>query len=467
MKTYRIFQKHIPILRIVTRNVFFFPSILTTILIILTAFAINGSSIGIYHQIFYGSTPDPNLLVNSPQPIRSDEWVVSTPKIIGQSSNGFQIVNNNVGMGENQSVLVGAPTIDWSTLFHPDNFGFFVLPLDNAFALKWWLPAYLLTLAVYFFVLVFLPKKRLLASIISLGFLFSPFIQWWGAYTPLIWVLLGFVAFTKLLHERRMVFEILWGMLFAYAAVCFALILYPAFLIPALFAIAALAIGYTIDHFADIKRKDLVRKCIIVVAAGLVAITTVLMFMASHRSVTDIIQGTVYPGHRVVTSGGSSLPHLLASQTGGLLQGDSKAAAYKFSPNQSEASSFMLIFPYLLVPLAYISWAGFKKNRHIAYSLLLPLAVGVLFMAWLFVPGLDLLGKITLLSNVPPERIIIGLGILNLICIVMFIKLYEESRWRPKHASIAIYSLLVLIVLLCINFYIAIKLPGYMGFEWA
>ncbi|HMH70441.1 MAG TPA: hypothetical protein VK502_03500, partial [Candidatus Saccharimonadales bacterium] len=155
------------------------------------------------------------------------------------------------------------------------------------------------------------------------------------------------------------------------------------------------------------------------------------------------------------------------SQTSGLMQNSAHAAAYTFSPNQSEASNFMLILPYLLIPLALIIWTGFKKKRHIAYSLLLPLLVGLLFTAWLFVPGLDFLGKVTLLSNVPLERMIIGLGILNLICLVLFIKLYENSSWRPKHTSIIIYSLLVVIATLCINFYIAIKLPGFMSFKWA
>ena len=455
------------LLKQASQSVALFPIILGILLATLVAFSINGSSIGIYHQIFYGNTPDPNLLINTPQSIRSDEWVVSTEKTIGQHSNGYQIINKNVGLGENQSVLVGDPTTDWSTIFHPDNFGFFVLPVDNAFALKWWLPAYLLTIAVYFFTLAFLPKKRLLASIIALGFLFSPFVQWWSAYASILWPLLGFVVFTKLINEQKIILELLWGILFSYAAICFALTLYPPFQIPALLVMASLAIGYSIDHFLDIKRNDLARKCIILVVAGLVAIAAFFMFMASHKSVTDIIQGTVYPGHRVVASGGYSLPHLLASQTSGLLQDSKRAAAYKLSLNQSEASNFMLIIPYLLIPLAYITWSGFKRKRRISYSLLLPTLVGALFLAWLFVPGLDLLGKITFLNNVPPERVIIGLGILNLLCVILFIKLYEESRWRPKHSSILIYSLLVVIALLCVNFYIAIKFPDYMGFKWA
>ena len=445
----------------------FFPALLTLLLVTFVAFSINGSSIGIYHKIFYGNAHDSRQLINEPLPIRSDEWVVGTEKTIGQSNNNYQIVNKNVGLGENQSILIGAPTTDWSTLFHPDNFGFFVLPLDNAIALKWWLPTYLLALTVYFFVLIFLPKKRLLASIITLGFLFSPFLQWWGAYGSIVWPLLGFVAFTKLLHERRMMFEVLWGSLFSYAAVCFALTLYPPFQIPTILVVIALAIGYVIDHFTDITRKDLVRKGFVVGVAGLAAVAIFLLFMASHKSVTDIIQGTVYPGHRVATSGGYSLPHLLASQTSGLLQSNSRAVAYQLSPNQSEASNFMLIMPYLVIPLAYVIWVGFKKKRHMTYSLLLPVLVGVLLLAWLFVPGLDFLGKITFLSMVPPERVVIGLGILNLICLVLFIKLYDETRWRPKHASIIIYSLLVVIAVLCINFYISLKMPTYMGFKWA
>lgn len=450
-----------------TSSTAFFPAILTLVLILLSGLSISGSSIGIYHQIFYGDTPDSNLLVNRPQTVRSDEWVVSAEKTIAQSNNEYQTINNNVGFGENQSVLVGNPTTDWSTVFRPDNFGFFVLPFDNAFALKWWTSPYLLTLSVYFFVLVFLPKKRLLASIIAVGFLFSPFFQWWGSYMPVALVLLGFVAFTKLLHARKVSHAFLWGGLISYLAVCFALILYPPFQIPAAFVILALAAGYLIDNFREVPRKELIKKLLILLAAGITAIAIFLLFMASHKSVTDIIQGTAYPGRRISTSGGYNLAHLLASQTSGLLQSGKHSGGYAFSPNQSEASNFMLITPYLIVPLIYLVWAGFKKNRRIMYGLLLPLLIGVLFMAWIFVPGLDFVGKITLLSNVPRERIIIGFGILNLISLVLFIRLYQDSKWKLRHELTVIYSLLVLIALLCINFYIAIKLPDFMNFKWA
>lgn len=451
-----------------SHNVFFFPAILSFALALLVGFSINGSSIGIYHQIFYGDRHDPNLLINYPQPIRSDEWVVSTEKTIGQSKNGYQVINKNIGLGEDQSILIGGPTTDWSTLFRPDNVSFFILPFDNAFALKWWLPAYLLTLAVYFFVLVFLPKKRLLASVIALAFLFSPFVQWWGAYASIAWALIGFVAFTKLFHERKKAYEWLWGLLFSYAAVGFAITLYPPFQIPVVFMIVALTIGYTIDHFDEIPRKNLARKGAILITAGIASIIIFLLFMASHKTVTDIIQNSAYPGRRIATSGGYNLAHLLASQTSSILQSNTAAAAYKnFMPNQSEASNFILIIPYLILPIVYVSWLGFKKNRHICYSLLAPLLLGIFFAAWLFVPGLDLLGKVSLLSNVPVERLIIGFGVLNLICLVLFIKLYEDTEQQPRHTLIVIYTLLIVIVTLCINFYIKSMLPGFMSFRWA
>src|SRR3990167_10013222 len=120
-------------------SIWLFPITLTLLLMVLTVFKISGSSLGVYHTLFYGEiSKDNNLLINKPQSIRSDEWLVNTQMTLAQKNNDFARINKNIGNGQDLSILVDAPYKEWSVIFKPQNLAFFFIPFDNAFAFKWW-----------------------------------------------------------------------------------------------------------------------------------------------------------------------------------------------------------------------------------------------------------------------------------------------------------------------------------------
>jgi hypothetical protein len=256
------------------KSIWFFPLILTIILVGLSTLQLSGSSIGVYHQLFYGTEKDNELLLNKPQQIRSDEWGVTSLKTIAQSNNNYEVMNRHVGMGENTTLLADMPNRDWSIIFKPHDIGFLVLPFDNAFALRWWAMSYLLVLSVYFFVCTLLPNKRLLAVLLSLAFLCSPFLQWWytyGAFASIYYILFGATAFIKMFHSTSRLAEALWACLIAYLAVAFALVLYPPFQIPCALVLAIFLIGYLLDHRVDSEIESLKRKAILLISAVVTA----------------------------------------------------------------------------------------------------------------------------------------------------------------------------------------------------
>ena len=105
----------------------------------------HGSSVGSYQSIFHGpEAEDPNLLLNTPKPIRSDEWFVNTQIALAQRYNNFEQVNELIGEGTDVSVLVDVPYRDWSIIFKPHHLGYFVFSFTTAFALSWWLMAFVL-----------------------------------------------------------------------------------------------------------------------------------------------------------------------------------------------------------------------------------------------------------------------------------------------------------------------------------
>src|SRR6266567_568421 len=139
------------------RSVWLFPILLGLMIVGLTVLKINGSSMGIYYQTFYGTTKDPNLVANQPQGIRSDEWLVNTQMSIAQKNDRLMQIDPNIGNGQDMSLEIDVPLKDWSIIFRPHELAFFVMPFDNAFAFRWWVMGYLLIVSCYFFVLTLLP----------------------------------------------------------------------------------------------------------------------------------------------------------------------------------------------------------------------------------------------------------------------------------------------------------------------
>ena len=191
-----------------------------------------------------------------------------------------------------------------------------------------------------------------------------------------------------------------------------------------------------------------------------------------HRGVVATIQNSAYPGHRSVSSGGYSMEHLSSSNLSPVFQSISRSGAYSRpligATNQSESSNFILIFQFLMLPLLYFIYKRYRKSKKVDYVALSLTVLLLLFMTWMFLPGADIIGKLTLLDKVPQSRLLIGMGLLNIMFIVLFIKHFEEYKKRPFNISTSIiYSLLVLVLYLLIDFHVAIQFPGFIGFKSA
>ncbi|MBX4197077.1 hypothetical protein KW801_00790 [Candidatus Saccharibacteria bacterium] len=439
---------------------------------LLTAFKVSGSSIGIYSDIFYGSGhKDNNLLLNKPRPIRSDEWVWNSQMIMAQEANHYERVNPNLGHGQDMSLIIDVPYKDWSAIFRPQNLAFFILPFQNAFAFKWWFLGYLLVLAGYFFVLYLLPKKRLLAATIALTLLFSPFVQWWYQYitlAPIYYSLFSLLIFMHLLKTSDLRTKLLHGLALAYLLTCFALVLYPPFQVASALVALVFALGYLANHFRAVDKKAFIKDLAILGASAVLGGLLVLAFIFSRADSVKKIQNTAYPGKRIVNSGGYNFDHLFSGHLDFQLQFFSKADKYQLPKqgltNQSEDSNFVLILPFLLLPSVYLILRGHRAREELDWLLLLLNTAFIGLVIWLFIPHLTLISKLTLLSKVPQNRLIIGLGLLNFLALVAFIRCLSRQKIDifTKWPAI-IYSGFIFIVELLLGLHAKHDFPGYIG----
>lgn len=438
------------------KSVWLFPVVLLLIISTLTVLKISGSSVNVYDQLLNYREGKDNTIYGEPRTVRSDEWLVNTPFTVSQSENNFPATNQDAVNGQDVSLGVDVPYREWSTLFKPQNLAFFVLPLEYAFAFKWWIIAFVLAMAIYIFVLFLLPKQRFAAAALAVFTVMNPFIQWWyvsGTLLPIAYTLIGVVLAYKITQSRDMLKLIGGSVLLAYCLICFALILYPPYLLVCagvglvLFLSIYLGLG---NQFKDLlKNKTWAYLGTIVITV----VCVVFAFLVQHREAVAAISSTSYPGSRSVPAGdigfASSLIWPLSHTT------LSQNSLTSFENNQSEVSRFLL-FGIVLIPfIGYGLYRTKKSWQTKEYRLLLYLFIGavaalVLLSARAFIPYGDRGYKLLHLDGILPTRLLIGVGIINLVLLIIAMKL-PTKPWRgwkfsvDKHLIIVFASVFALI----------------------
>ena len=406
------------------RAMWVFPVVIALIVVVLSSFGISGSST----PLLGPAGGQQSVLAGTPRAVRSDEWLVRTPMIVGQGERNFPRFAI-VGVGEHDlSVLGDLPVASWTALFHPQNSVFFVLPIDNAFAFEWWSTGALVLLATYALLLVLLRDWRW-SALGSLILWASPFFHWWhypAMAATVSWALLATATFLSSLNPELKGWHRWWRVsAAAYFGSCFAFVLYPPVQIPVIFVVLALAAGWVVPKLrsGSIDWRTLLLHCAVV--GGVVA-AIVLLFVSTHRDALTAISQSVYPGDRRLPGGGGSFGLLVDAWYGwSFISND--AGMRPSILNESEASSFLFLGLFAIAGLA-ATWKfvsrQFRENRGVVYGALAVIAV---LFVHIFIGWGPLLTKITLLDRVQPTRALLGLGVAATILLVIIAKSVVDS----------------------------------------
>lgn len=445
-----------------------FPLVLFFITILLSAFRIHGSSIGIYHQVFNGKdSKDPNLIANQPQINRSDEWMVNTGYSLSQKLNDYKEINNLIGSGLNITLDTDAPFLSWFTIFKPQNLPFFILPVQFAFAVKWWLLGYSLVVACYFFILHFLPKKIMFAAFMSLTLFFSPFTQWWYqsiTILPMTYSFLILLTLFKFIKTQSTKHLILLGLLLSYIFICFILILYPPFQIPCAIVAGGFFIGYLLQNRSTVIKGFWKKQTIVLVGSVVLAGAVVLLFVYTRSDAILALKHSVYPGSRITRGGGWKIRNLLDGLYNYYLQFDSNAASYY--TNQSEASRHILVFPFLIIPMVYIVIKKFTGEKIVDFIQLSILTAAAILTARMIFPLPNSIARFLMLHHAQTGRLIIAFGLINIFAITAVVA-YLQSKKNKLPKYIIIISAMVALfinyrIIRAVHFYY----PDYLKPYW-
>lgn len=455
-------------------SIWFFPAVLSLILILLVALNINGSSIGVYHNVLYGNNvPNDSLIYGQPRSIRSDEWLGWSQNAAGQSRMGYPAFNTNLGNDGDLSKNAEIPVGGWVAVFRPHNWGFFILPFEHAFAFKWWFILFALVVSGYFFILRLLPGNKTLAVILSVGFAVSPFIMWW--YQSILFMSLAYAFMILIISSRVLKQEAIpkirsplltnsiYTVLLIFLGTSLGLTLYPPYALPIFIVVMFFVVGSIINMLVDGHPKVRVLKRLVpfaIAAVGVIAIA--IAYVLSHSDMIERTAGSLYPGARRVISGDLPLIAILDGYLMPLLQSNHRALNYY--ANQSEASNFILLLPFLLVPAILIQVIDFIKNHRINWIFAAINLCSAFFLMRALVPVDTPFYHALFLDRVPNVRLKSGIGFVGFIQLLFIIKSIPVLRLSKKHllmfsliAGIASAIILILVTMHVINTY-----PGFI-----
>jgi hypothetical protein len=445
---------------------YIFPVLLSIPVVLLSVLGIHGSSIGIYNQIFYGPDyKDPNLLFGEVRPVRSDEYMVSTPWALAQVKNGLE-EPNTLYLATQDISISDAPTDNWAGLFEPQNWAFAILPVEQAFAFRWWIKAYMLTLAAYMLFMMISKNDIAVSIMAALSLTFSPFIQWWysTSVTEIAsYGLFAFIFFLKLINDRTWDAKIRDSLLLIFFAICFALTLYPPFQIP--FAVLLLfgGIGYLFTKIPAMSKSEIGR---LAFNMGLIVVTVgaiLAFYYVSNRNAFQALAGTVYPGIRE-SHGGDMMPFkALAGFYNMQLQENSRKIPPILNHNQSEAASFFFFSFFLLPFFLYHIISSIIHKEPIDWPLLLTMLVLCALLVWGVIGFPARLARMLLFNHVDSYRMLFMFGVAN--HLLMLYYLYRVIiRLTPAYKIVAVlYSLGVAIIIYMIGRDLRAIEPNYIG----
>lgn len=424
--------------------------LLALIFIALVALGVTGSSTGAVHSQIQRE-PDPALISGEPQGIRSDEWFVQTSWVISQVEQGLPIRNESFPGGMDATVQNDLPNSDWSTAFRPHLLGFFVLPLDQAMAFKWWFPAFALIGAAYLFVVSFLPRRPITGALLAVGFFFSPFFQWWYlslTLYPAVWALLVGATVVWCLRAQSRTGPWVLAALSGYVSVTLGMGIYVPFIVPAAVVVLGFAFGALLTRdFGPPRIGSKLKRIVPLILAAAAAGIVLGIWLVTRWPTIVGFTSTVYPGERLQSTGGGGSQQLAQLLSGPLSKIFGGTEGYPLASNSSEVSTFLLPGLFLVVTAVWLAVSRRQHRKSVDWLTLGVLSSGVVMVAFLFFPGWDVIAHATFIDRTTYSRIRMGFGLLSFILVVLVARGFDERRHGAGRGSRWIAACAPLLVL--------------------
>ncbi len=383
------------------------------------------------------------LLLFQPQSIRTDEWLVWTPAALSQARQipRFPIENPNLGAGR-APLLLNLPVAYYTTWFRPQLWGFFILDFERGFSFCWFAKIFGLLLATAWFLRQLGVRSRGLALFGGLWIFLS--LQWWLSSPAMLPEMIATWAICTGCAIQFFTRTSTWRLAiaftgFVYCGVNFVLCSYPPAQIPLLYLMAAIVVGFVLEHRQKGEFFHLQRGILLVgVAVATVAIVLV-PYWIDIRPTLDLVSQTGYPGARRSTGGALSIFKLFSGLTGFFQTKQSVPSVYK---NITVTSHSYPIWPAAVLAVVV---ARYRQRLSISPLFIALTALIVCLSLYCVVPWPAWILRSTLFSFSTEHSARLALEIANIFLACLFLDRYRVPVFTLSgiFAAVAAFSVAI------------------------
>jgi hypothetical protein len=387
------------------------------------------------------------ILMTVPPAIRSDDYLVRFPLALSQLSHKprFPVVNTNYWTGINMLVQAQFDVPVWhiAALARPASWGYFFLGAQRGVAWEWWFDIFACFTVLYLLIGVILNSDMKLAAFGALWFCESAYIVcvgYWPTYVTFFAALATLSAY-HLLRSQKPRIQLLCGALLGLAVSGFIMILYPPWNVPLGYLFLAILIGLIIRDRLFKSLTAISRTRVLAIALAILIVAIIIgCYLSSCWADLKVMANTSYPGGRRTSGGGfafwrlfSGAYNLLHSFQGYDAPIDVGGGTVRnVFINQTEASSYYLLFPALAAPLC-LSKRWRNSFGLVCWILTAYLALMLLFMR---VGMPRFLAAITMFDRAVQSRVILEVGLVSIILCLRGLQcartLASSSHGRPS-----------------------------------
>jgi len=326
------------------------------------------------------------------RPIRSDEWMVTTPTQLSAQYGEHPFSRfNPILRGTETENMPNGMAINFATLAFPMNI-FYLFGVEYGVSARW-VGTLILTFMVTFEFAYIISRKNILLGVVGACLItFSPFFQWWS-YVSFIPSGLGvLVCVYYFLNTesriKRLFLSVGVAVFFSYFIVTF----YPAWQVPAGYLFLGLGIWIIAGNWDKVRKLKLPDFGLIILSLTIIAAVMAIYFDYSREYVAGI-SNTVYPGIRIETGGSVFATEINRIMNGGLFAPMSTFRNF-IEVNHPEFGGMISLFP---IPMIFLLIMMAKKRTFDLFSIIV-IAFSLIIGTYIFIGWPEWLAKGTLMS---------------------------------------------------------------------
>lgn len=352
------------------------------------------------------------------RPIRSDEWLVTLPRLLSAEYSDYGKYNDVVRATETTNLSASGLYLDYSALAKPADWGFYLFGSEYGLSYMWCFKMIFGYLFVFELCMLLTKQNRLISLLGATIIWWSAYNMWWSI-AP--WILTGSAAivfFNYFMQEDTRWKKLLYGIGIAIFGANFCVDLYPAWQVPAGYVYLMLLLWVFIKSKDKWKNFKLVDWGIGFGCIGFMA-SVIVVYFINYSEYMTAIMNTAYPGSRV--DYGSYYLHKLLGFLSSTL-----SPLIEFG-NASENACFYGAFPLGIILAIIVLWRQKGKNLLI-WLLMIPTT---LLLCYCSFPLPEVIAKYTLMTFSTSFRAADILGfVCALLMVIALADLYENGKLK-------------------------------------